>query len=329
MVGRSRSPAEQAGHALGGTLGDVTGAAAEALGALGTKAAGAAQSVMSSNGDAKGKARKARKTTGKASSQAAETAGKKADGESKAGPGDRLLQLLGRRTDGSPQTATGGGWNIEVDVNDVPRLLRGTALVATGLGTIFAPGSALDVSKHVDGDMDQLAEQARQGIDTAANVTQQRIKDVIDLAKDALVTFSEALQEGMASAESQTQQALEESQARLAQATEQTGDAAQQALPRKKGGSLRWLFYGLLLGGLAAFLSSPFSGPIGERLMNLRRDLGLGGAGSSESQYWPSQPQQNAAGTPGAPSSPQASADAGKTESWSQSSDVKESPDKS
>ena len=53
------------------------------------------------------------------------------------------------------------------------------------------------------------------------------------------------------------------------------------------------------------------------------------GAGSSESPYWPSQPQPNAAGTPGAPSNPQASADAGKTESWSQSSDVKESPDKS
>jgi hypothetical protein len=286
---------------LGGTLGDVKGAAAGALGVLGTKAAGAAQNVMSSNGDAKGKA----------------------------SPRDRLLQLLGRHTDGAPQTATGGGWNIEVDVNDVPRLLRGTALVATGLGTIFAPGSALDVSKHVDGDIDQLAEQARQGIDTAANVTQQRIKDVIDLAKDALVTFSEALQEGMETATSQAQQALEESEARLAQTMEQAGDAAQQARPRKKGGTLRWLFYGLLLGGLAAFLSSPFSGPIGERLMNLRRDLGLGGAGSSESQYWPSQPQQNAAGTPGAPSSPQAAADAGKTESWSQSSDVKESPDKS
>src|SRR5439155_9425362 len=162
-------------------------------------------------------------------------------------PGDRLLQLLGRRTDGAPQTATSGGWNIEVDVNDVPRLLRGTALVATGLGTIFAPGSALDVSKRVDGDLDQLAEQARQGIDTATSVTQQRIKDVIDLAKDALVTFSEALQEGMETATSQAQQALEESEALLAQTTEQAGEAAQQAVPRKKDGTLRWLFYGLLL----------------------------------------------------------------------------------
>src|SRR5205085_4585843 len=296
MVGRSRSPVEQAGHALGGTLGDVKGAAAGALSVLGAKAAGAVQNVMSSNGDARGKARQ------------------KADVEGNVSVGNRLLQLLSRRTDEAAQTAMDGGWNVKVDVNDVPRLLRGTALVATGLGTIFAPGSALDVSTRVDGDADQLAEQARQGIDTAANVTQQRIKDVIDLAKDALVTFSEAMQEGMASAESQAQQALEESQARLPQPTQQTGDAVQQALPRKKGGTLRWLFYGLLLGGLAAFLSSPFSGPIGERLMNLRRDLGFGGEESSESQYWPSQPQQNAAGAPGAPTSPHASADAGKTE---------------
>ena len=57
--------------------------------------------------------------------------------------------------------------------------------------------------------------------------------------------------------------------------------------------------------------------------MNLRRDLGLGGAGSNASQYWPSQSQQSATGTPGATSS-----DGGKTESWRQSGDVKESTDK-
>src|SRR5436309_2547847 len=147
-----------------------------------------------------------------------------------------------------PRTGRSYGWHTscrrlsrwryegEVDVNDVPRLLRGTAVVATGLGTIFAPGSALDVSKRVDGDLDQLTEQARQGIDTAANVTQQRIKDVIDLAKDALVTFSEALQEGMETAASQAQQALEESEALLAQTTEQAAEAPS----RKKGGTLRW-----------------------------------------------------------------------------------------
>jgi hypothetical protein len=296
---------------LGGTLGDVTGAAAGALGVLRTKAAGAVQNVMSSNGDAKGKARNKAEVAGNVS------------------VGYRLLQLLGRRTDEAAQTAMDGGWNIKVDVNDVPRLLRGTALVATGLGTIFAPGSALDVSTRMGGDEDQLAEQARQGIDTAANVTQQRMKDVIDLAKEALASFSEVLQEGIETAQRQAQQTLEETEALLAPTTEQAGEAAQQAVPRKKGGTMRWLFYGLLVGGVAAFLSSPFSGPIGERIMNLRRDLGLGGVGSSASQYWPSQPQQSAPGTPGATASPQASADGGKTESWRQSSDVKESTDKS
>ena len=329
MVGRSRSPAEQAGYALGGTLGDVKGAAAGALGVLGAKAAGAVQTVMRSNGDAKGKARQ------------------KADVEGNVSVGNRLLQLLGRRTDEAAQTAMDGGWNIKVDVNDVPRLLRGTALVATGLGTIFAPGSALDVSTRVDGDADQLAEQARQGLDTAANVTQQRIKDVIDLAKDALASFSEALQEGIETAERQAQQTLEETEALLAQTPDQAGEADWQAAPRKKGGTVRWLFYGFLVGGTAAFLSSPFSGPLGQRIMNLRRDLGpklgplgeqimnlrrdlgFGGAGSSASQYWPSQSQQSAPGTPGAASSSQASTEAGKTESWRQSSDVKESTDKS
>jgi ElaB/YqjD/DUF883 family membrane-anchored ribosome-binding protein len=296
---------------LGGTLGDVKGAAAGALSVLGTKAAGAVQNVMSSNGDAKGKARN------------------RADVAGNVSVGDRLLQLLGRRTDEAAQTAMDGGWNIKVDVNDVPRLLRGTALVATGLGTIFAPGSALDVSTRVGGEEDQLAEQARQGIDTAANVTQQRIKDIIDLAKEALASFSEALQEGIETAERQAQQTLEETEALLAQTPDQVGEAAQQAVPRKKGGTVRWLFYGLLVGGVAAFLSSPFSGPIGERIMNLRRDLGLGGAGSSASQYWPSQPQQSAPGTPDATAGPQAAADGDKTESWRQSSDVKESTDKS
>ena len=318
MVGRSRSPVEQAGHGLGGTLGDVKGAAAGALSVLGTKAAGAVQNVMSSNGDAKGKARN------------------RADVAGNVSVGDRLLQLLGRRTGETAQTSMDGGWNImdggwniKVDVNDVPRLLRGTALVATGLGTIFAPGSALDVSARLDGDADQLAEQARQGIETAANVTQQRIKDIIDLAKEALASFSEVLQEGIETAERQAQQTLEETEALLAQTPDQAGEVALQAVPRKKGGTARWLFYGLLVGGVAAFLSSPFSGPIGERIMNLRRDLGLGGEGSSASQYWPSQTQQSAPGTPGATASPQAAADGGKTESWSQSSDVKESTDKS
>jgi hypothetical protein len=274
---------------------------------------------MRSNGDAKGKARL------------------KADVEGNVSVGNRLLQLLGRRTDEVAQATMDGGWNIKVDVNDVPRLLRGTALVAAGLGTIFAPGSALDVSTRLGGDTDQLAEQARQGLDTATNVTQQRIKDVIDLAKDALASFSEALQEGIETAERQAQQTLEETEALLAQSTEQAGEAVQEAVPRKKGGTVRWLFYGFLVGGAAAFLSSPFSGPLGERIMNLRRDLGptlgplgerimnlrrdlgFGGAGSSASQYWPSQAQQSATDT---------SSDGGKTESWRQSSDVKESTDK-
>src|SRR5207245_2078520 len=108
------------GRALGGTLDDVKagakagavkGAAAGALGVLGAKVAGAAQNVMSSNGDVKSKARKAQKRTGKALSQAAETARKKADGEGPAAAGNRFLQMLGRRTQETAETATNGGTN--------------------------------------------------------------------------------------------------------------------------------------------------------------------------------------------------------------------------
>ena len=85
----------------------------------------------------------------------------------------------------------------------------------------------------------------------------------------------------------------------------------------------RWLIWGVLIGGAAAYLASPLSGQIGQRVTNLRRDLGLGGSDDDDdSQYWPISAQENTNAT-----GPTASAngDFGKTESWRESGTTKES----
>ena len=354
MMGQTRNPVEQAMNALNSTFDDVKtgakagavkGAAAGAMGVLGAKAANAARNAQGSNGDLGKKARKGRKNAGKMLSQAADNAGKKAseaskktDIDAKTGAAAQMLQMLGKRAGDTAQQVTDGGVHLEVNPNDVPRLLNGLTLLATGLGTLFAPGSALDVSRrrevNVDIDADELAGQARQGIDTAADMAQERIKDFVDVAKDALSSLSDALTAGIEEAENRAQHALDETESRLTQATEQAADTAKGAVPgakkQKQGGSLRWLVFGVMLGGLVAFLSSPMSGSIGERVTNLRRDLGLGGDQDDDSQYWPSPPQSTTSETTTTPqaSAGEPSGEAGKSEAWSETPNVKEKPNK-
>lgn len=367
MTGHTQNPIEQAVNALSSTLDDVKagakagavkGAAAGALSVLGAKAAGTAQDAATSNGDLGKKARKAQKNAGKMLSQASDKAGKKATAaglkagagigkkvaettvESKASGAAQMLQMLGKRASDTAQQATDGGINLNIDPNDVPRLLRGLTLVATGLGTIFAPGSKLDVSKHVDVDIDasELATQAREGIDTAADLTQQRIRDLVDVVKESLSSLSDAMTTGIETAENRAQEALDETESRLTDATHQAADTAKSAVPEGKkqgGGTLRWLIFGMLLGGIVAFISSPLSGPVGERVMNLRRDLGFGGDEGDDNQYWPSPPQSTSTTDGNSASSPQASAggesastETGKAEPWNETPNVKEKPNK-
>ena len=363
MWGRSRSPGDQIAEAASDTLGDIKmgaikGAAAGALGVLGARAADAAKGVTDNNGDLGKQARKAQKNAAKMLAQATETArkrgaeaGKAADLAGKAtaasgmattasGMAGKMLHTLGGRVEEAQQQAAGDGLHISVDPNDVPRLLRGVTLLATGLGTLFAPGSSLDVSQHADGTAgigevsDELVEQARQGIDTAATVAQQRIKDVVELTKEALSSLSDAMTSGIETAESKAQQALDETESRLTMMTEQASDKALEALPGHKrgGGVMRWLFFGLVLGGLAAFFSSPLSGSLGERVTNLRRDLGLGGDTDDDSQYWPSPPQETSSTSTPNTASPSGEAKQAtvemKSEPWSANAEVKESTDK-
>jgi hypothetical protein len=198
-------------------------------------------------------------------------------------------------------------------------------------------GGGNDLNANVD--TQELSKQASKGIDTAADVTQQRIKEWVDLAKDSLSSLSDALTEGIETAESRMQQALDETEKTLTGATSQAASSAKDALPANQksgGGAVRWLFFGLLLGGLVAFLSSPFSGPIGERVNNLRRDLGLGGDDGDDSQYWPSPPQETGSSTAGGATTggttQGASAgggdyspnDLGKSETWNENTSTKE-----
>lgn len=286
MLGRRRNPLEEAsntlGHMLddvktGATTGAIKGAVRGAVGTLHAQATDAAHSAAKAGDDLAPRARKARKNAGKALARTADTAGETADRargaaqsaakdanlDDKLGTLTDLLRTVGRRGD----NVTGRGLTVNIDADDVPRLIRGTILIATGLGTLFAPGSPFDIGRSVGADSgdftahlaDHLGQQTRQRLDAATYVTQQRIKDLIDLAKDALSTFSNTLVTGVESSESRMQKVLDETETRLTQVVGQTSDRAKQPLAQqdKGAGTLRWLVWGLLFGGLAGFLSSP------------------------------------------------------------------------
>ncbi len=310
MAKRGKNPIEQATDAVGSAvndvkLGAVAGAAGGALNTLGAKASGA----ISSNGDSSRGARKGQKKAGNALSQASDSIGssaasavqsvQKTDLPQKAGG---LLQSLGDAAQGAQKAASDNGFNI--DARDLPRLLRGATLLATGVGTLFAPGSVLDASRPQSGSTNEIVAETRKGIDSAADATQQRIKDLIDLARDGLSVLSDSLTSGIDSLNSSIDSAqkavndvLDDTEDNLKGATKGLAKQAKNALPQeKKSGPFRFLFFGLLIGGLIAFIQSPFSGPIGERVNGLRRDLGLGGS-TDDSQYWPSAPQNNASPT--------------------------------
>jgi len=253
-------------------MGAMMGAARGALEALGARAATVLQSAgRPSAGDIAGQAvqkvQEGRKTSG------------------------TMLQMLGERAGGALQGAPSMSLHVSIDPNDVPRLMRGLTLVATGLGTIFAPGSSLDVSR-VDGGEREMVEQARKGIDTAAELTQQRVKDLVDLARDSLATLSDTLRENISRTESRAQEALDVAEERLTQASEAMAGQTTEALPEKKqnGGTMRWLLLGVLAGGTAAYLSSPLGGQLGDQIQTLRRTVGLGGADGDGSQEWPAPP---------------------------------------
>lgn len=262
-----------------------------------------------SSGDLTGSARNTGKKAGKVLAQASDSvsssAAAAAESIQKAALPQKaagLLQSLGGAAQDARTAASSNGFNINIDPRDLPRILRGATLLATGAGTLFAPGSVLDASRSQPGSTNDIAAETRKGIDSAADATQQRIKDLVDLARDGLSLLSDSLTSGLDSlsssidsAEKVVNSALDDTEGNLKGATKDLAKQAKNALPKEKkgGGSFRFLLFGLLVGGLIAFIQSPFSGPVGERINGLRRDLGLGGS-EDDSQYWPSAPQNNA-----------------------------------
>jgi hypothetical protein len=257
---------------MGAKRGAARGAAIGALGALGARAATVLQSANApSAGDIAGQAGKKVKDGGKAPATMLQT----------------LSELAGEALQSAPTIAP----HVSIDPNDVPRLMRGLALVATGLGTLFAPGSSLDVSR-MDGGEREMAEQARKGIDTVTELTQQRMKEFVDLARESLASLSDVLKESISTTEGKAQEALDVTEERLMQATEEVAGRTKEALPdeQKNGGSMRWLLLGLLAGGTVAYLSSPLSGQLGDQIQAMRRNFGLGGTSEGENEAWPAPP---------------------------------------
>jgi len=257
---------------MGARMGAARGATIGALSALGARAATVLQSANTpSAGEIAGQAGQKVKEGGKAPVT--------------------MLQTLSELAGGALQSAPTMAPHVNIDPNDVPRLMRGLALVATGFGTLFAPGSSLDVSR-MDGGEREMAEQARKGIDTVTELTQQRMKDIVDLARDSLASLSDALKASITTTESMAQEALDVTEERLMQATEEVAGRTKEALPdgKKNGGTMRWLLLGLLAGGTVAYLSSPLSGQLGDQIQAMRRNLGFGGTGEGENEYWPAPP---------------------------------------
>jgi hypothetical protein len=273
-MGSKRNGVKDLAEASRNTLDDVKmaammGAARGALETLGARAATVLKSSDTLSAD---------DVAAKAGKMAQE--GRRASGT--------MLQMLGERAGGALQSAPNMSLHVSIDPNDVPRLMRGLTLVATGIGTIFAPGSSLDVSR-VEGGEREMVEQARKGIDVATELTQQRMKDLVDLARVSLATLSDTLRENISTTESKAQGALDVAEERLAQSTEAAAERTKQTLPEEQhnGGAMRWLLLGVLAGGTAAYLTSPLGGQLGEQVQTMRRNFGLGGADDDGSQDWP------------------------------------------
>lgn len=275
--------------------GAIKGAAAGSLGALASKGSDAAKSSQ-----LKQKAQRLQREASKRTSVVTDRARKEtknsldnADLDGKTSAVTSLLHELGNRV-GEKAKSTQKSVNgpmMTLDADDLPRLIRGATLLAKGFGTLFAPGSALDATSDRSLDPKRLSQGTKRGIDTAADLTQARIKDGVDAAKDALSSLSDALTNSIEGAEEHVHRALDETEKTLTHKTSRAAKQAKNALPTtKRGGTGKWLFFGILVGGVAAFLSSPLSGALGDRVATLRRDLGLGGDDEDDSQYWPSPP---------------------------------------
>lgn len=158
--------------------------------------------------------------------------------------------LRGAREPGPPRRAGPPGG---LTIADVPRLLRGLALLATGLETVFAPGRTpgATVAPRV------AATPPRPGLPPAATRPPGRLTAPIALMRDGIATLSTPHAPGLAAMTTKARQTRDAARQAMTTVRAQVAAAPAVRLVQTSGGVRRAILAGLLGGGVVALLVSP------------------------------------------------------------------------
>lgn len=138
-------------------------------------------------------------------------------------------------------------------VADVPRLLRGLALLATGLETVFAPGRAPDTTT----DLSVAATPPRHSLPPAATLRSGRLTAPVALLRDGIATLPPPHAPGLAAMTTKARQARDAARQTVTTVREQVAAAPAVQLVQTSGRARRMILAGLLGGGVVTLLVSP------------------------------------------------------------------------
>ncbi len=142
---------------------------------------------------------------------------------------------------------------LSVTVADVPRLLRGLALLATGLETVLAPGRPPDAPAALR----VAATPPRPGPPPAATRPRGRLTAPVALMRDGMATLSTSYAPGLAAMTTKARQTRDAARQTVTTVREQVAAAPAVRLVWTSGGARRAILAGLLGGGVVALLVSP------------------------------------------------------------------------
>jgi len=138
-------------------------------------------------------------------------------------------------------------------VADVPRLLRGLALLATGLETVFAPGRAPDTTT----DLSVATTPPRHSLPPAATLRSGRLTAPVALLRDGIATLPPPHAPGRAAMTTKARQARDAARQTVTTVREQVAAAPAVQLVQTSGRARRTILAGLLGGGVVTLLVSP------------------------------------------------------------------------
>jgi len=138
-------------------------------------------------------------------------------------------------------------------VADVPRLLRGLALLATGLETVFAPGRAPDTTT----DLSVAATPPRHSLPPSATLRSGRLTAPVALLRDGIATLPPPHAPGRAAMTTKARQARDAARQTVTTVREQVAAAPAVQLVQTSGRARRMILAGLLGGGVVTLLVSP------------------------------------------------------------------------